>query len=178
MQKMNTETSPSATAPFDTDAWRKQRDVNLMAWIGDANAVSFVVQFADVCELFDDLIDRDKEIKDADVIRVLFCVLTEMPMNPFFDTWKRQLIPIIITGINAWLDANELEKGTANDRVFAYVLRDWYMEFVSFVIYLTRGRDMMRALSMEVRRFFTHHETLEQYQDKLQHQNLQQEKLS
>jgi hypothetical protein len=94
-------------------------------------------------------------------------VLTEMPLNAFFDQWKRQLIPIIVTGINAWLDANALEKGSDNDKVFAYVLRDWYMEFVSFVIYLTRGRDAMRAVSLDVRQFFTHHETLEQYREKL-----------
>jgi hypothetical protein len=41
------------------------------------------------------------------------------------------------------------------------------MEFVSFVIYLARGRDYMRQVSMEVRHFFTHHETLEEYREKL-----------
>jgi hypothetical protein len=152
---------------FDTDEWRAARDAKLAVWIQNPAAVQFIVDFADVCELFDDLIDRDVEIDDAHVIRVLFAVLTEMPLNAFFDQWKRQLIPIIVTGINAWLDANALEKGSDNDKVFAYVLRDWYMEFVSFVIYLTRGRDAMRAVSLDVRQFFTHHETLEQYREKL-----------
>jgi hypothetical protein len=86
-----------------------------------------------------------------------------MPLNPFFDRFKAQLIPILITGINAWLDANELEKGSDNDKVFSYVLRDWYAELIAFVICLARGRDYMRAVSMDVRAFFTHHETLEEY---------------
>lgn len=152
---------------FDTPEWRAERDAKLAAWVGDARAVQFIVDFADACELFDDLIDRDREIEADHVTRVLFNLLTELPLNPFFDKWKGQLIPLIITGINAWLDANALENGDANDKVFAYVLRDWYMEFVSFVIYLTRGRDAMRAVSLEVRRFFTHHETLDQYREKL-----------
>lgn len=152
---------------FDTAEWHATRDAKLMEWVGDAQAVRFIIDFGDACELFDDLIDRDTEISDEHVTRVLFNVLTEMPLNPFFDKWKRQLIPLIVTGINAWLDANALERGSDNDKVFAYVLRDWYMEFVSFVIYLTRGRDVMRGVSLDVRRFFTHHETLEQYREKL-----------
>jgi len=38
---------------------------------------------------------------------------------------------------------------------------------VSFVIYLTRGREYLRTVSMDVRTFFTHHETLEQYKEGL-----------
>ncbi|MEQ8504583.1 MAG: hypothetical protein RIB80_04605 [Rhodospirillales bacterium] len=152
---------------FDSRQWRATRDAKLMEWLQDPHAVQFVVLFSDACELFDDLIDKDKPLEDGHVVRVLFGLLTEMPVNPFFDRWKAQLVPLIITGINAWLDANELEQGDENDKVFAYVLRDWYMEFLSFVIYATRGREVMRELSMDVRRFFTHHETLEQYMEKL-----------
>lgn len=152
---------------FDTVDWQELRNQKLQEWIGDIHAINFILAFADACELFDDLIDKDKPVEDDHVVRVLFSLITELPLNPFFDQFKHQLIPILVTGINAWLDANALEKGTDNDKVFAYVLRDWYMEFVSFVIYLVRGRAYMREVSMEVRHFFTHHETLEDYREKL-----------
>lgn len=156
---------------FDSNEWCGLRDRKLMEWIGDASAVQFIIEFSDACELFDDLIDKDKPIEDGHVTRVLFSLLTELPLNPFFDKWKRQLIPVIVTGINAWLDANTLERrASGNDRVFAYVLRDWYMELVALVIYICRGRAHMRAVSLEVRKFFTHHETLEQYMAKLEAQ--------
>jgi len=153
---------------FDTPQWQELRNLKLAEWTQDPHAVHFVIQFGDTCELFDDLIDKDKPIPDEHVIRVLFAVLTEMPLNPFFEKHKHRLIPVIVTGINAWLDANALEKGTDNDKVFAYVLRDWYAELIAYVIYLTRGRDYMRSVSMQVRNFFTHHETLEQYREALQ----------
>jgi|GEM_PF-1407950 len=152
---------------FDTPEWREIRNEKLREWVGEPWAVRFIIDFGDACELFDDLIDRDKELEDGHVIRVLFSLLTEMPLNPFWDEHKGALIPVIVTGINAWLDANELEKGDDHDQVFSYVLRDWYMELLAFVIYLTRGRDYMRSVSMEIRRWFTHHETLDDYRRKL-----------
>lgn len=155
------------TPEFDTEEWRALRDKKLLEWTGDMNAIWFIRQFGDICEVFDDLVDKDKPVTDADLARTLFVALTELPINPFFDAHKHRLVPIIVTGINAWLDANTLEKGSPNDRVFSYVLRDWYAELVAYVIYLCRGRDYMRAVSMEVRSFFTHHETLEQYREQL-----------
>ncbi len=152
---------------FDTYEWQQLRNAKLAEWLGDANAIRFITDFSDTCELFDDLIDKDKPISDGHVVRVLFKVLTEMPLNPFFDHYKAQLIPIIVTGINAWLDANDLEHGDDNDKVFAYVLRDWYMEFVAYIIYLVRGRDYMRAVSLDVRHFFTHYETLGEYLERM-----------
>ena len=152
---------------YDTEDWQQSRNAKLFEWTNDIHAVQFIVQFSDTCELFDDLIDKDKPITDEHIIRVLFVVLTEMPVNPFFEKFKYQLIPVITTGINAWLDANTLEKGSPNDQVFSYVLRDWYAELIAYVICLTRGRDYMRTVSMDVRTFFTHHETLEQYREDL-----------
>lgn len=152
---------------FDTPDWQAVRDQKLMEWIGDPHAVRFILLFSDACELWDDLIDGDKPISPDHVHRAFFSLLTELPLNPFFDRFKPQLIPLLITGINAWMDANDLEKGDSNDRVFAYVLRDWYMEFVSYVIYLTRGHDYLRRNSLSIRRFFTHHETLGAYLEKL-----------
>lgn len=152
---------------FDTAAWRALRNQKLHEWIGDKQAIAFLVQFGDFCEVIDDLWDGDKVVTKDDLTRILFVALTEMPLNPFFDRFKGQLVPVMVTGINAWLDANALEGGDDNQKAFAYVLRDWYAELISFVIYLARGREYMRSVSMEVRHFFTHQETLEQYKEGL-----------
>jgi hypothetical protein len=59
-----------------------------------------------------------------------------------------------------------MEKGSDHEKTHAYVLRDWYMELLMYVIYLTRGREYMRSVSTEVRAFFMA-ETLEEYKEKL-----------
>lgn len=152
----------------DTPEWQRARDKRLHEWVGDPVAVEALIDISDACELFDDLIDRDKPIDDDHVVRVLFNLLTELPLNPFWERNKTVLIPVLIAGINAWLDANDLERGTDNEKAMAYMLRIWYVEIVTLVIYLTRGRDYMRAVSLDVRRFFCAHETLEQYKESLE----------
>ena len=156
-----------ATPDFDSPLWRAERDRRLQEWVGDERAVEFLLVYGDACELFDDLIDRDKPVEDDHVVRVMFNLLTELPLNPFFERYKLSLIPALVIGMNAWLDANRLESGDSNDQAFAYVLRDVYCEVVALVVYLTRGRDYMREHSLEIRRFFTKHETLDQYREGL-----------
>lgn len=153
--------------PFESEEWRATRNALLREWIRDEFAVRFVLDWADICEVWDDLIDQDKEIKQEDVNRAFYTAIIELQLNPFLHQHKANLIPLLRTGINAWLDANILEKGEKQDRVFAYVLRDVYMEFVSEVICLTRGWEYLRSVSVDVRRFFTHHESLEDYLEKL-----------
>ena len=155
--------SASHKAGMDTYEWQQARNAKLLEWVGDHEAVRFIVDFADIYELFDDLIDKDKPIEDAHVIRVLFKALIEYPMNPFFDRNKVHLMPIIVTGLNAWLDANDLEKRERDDKVLAFVLRTIYAELIFYIIYLTRGRDYLRSVSLDVREFFTRTETIDEY---------------
>jgi hypothetical protein len=152
---------------YDTDTWRAERNAKLLGWVGDANAAAFLLLFSDMCEVFDDLIDKDKPVTDEDIIRTLFSAMVDIPMNPFFAQYRHQIVPVVITGINAWLDANKLERGSKDDQVLAYVLRDWVIELVMFVIYLTRGRSYLHSVSMDVRSYFNHHETLDQYREGL-----------
>lgn len=152
---------------FESDAWCAERNAKLLDWVRDKDAVNFILDFGEICEVWDDLIDKDKPLSDERIHNTFWILLTQIPINPFFERNKLMLIPLLISGINAWLDANDLEKGDLNDQVFSYVLRDWYMEFVSFIIYLTRGREKMRELSLEIRSFFTHNETLDEYREKL-----------
>ena len=148
---------------FDTPEWRHIRDEKLRGWIQDDHAVNWFLDFCHVCEVFDDMADQDKPISKADITTALFASLVEMPTNPFFTNHRQVLAGVIITGINAWLDANELEKTEYSpdtrfvereDTIKAFCLRDFYMELLAAIIYLTAGPDHMRKVSLEVRRFF------------------------
>lgn len=154
---------------FDTAEWRGLRNLKLKSWLQNDSAVDFIVVVGDLCEVIDDLIDADKEVTKADIIRTLYTALVDLPSNPFFKSYSEYLVPVIETGINAWLDANELEKShDKRDRMFAYVLRDQYMDVLFMCLTITRGRAKMREISLEVREFFTHNETFEDYQSKME----------
>lgn len=151
----------------DTPPWRELRDQRLAEWIEDEDAIQFIKVFGTICELWDDLIDQDKEITKDFVNDVFTMVFVDLSLNPFFDLYKSELVPIIITGINAWLDANELEAGPHDQRVVAYTLRSWYTEIINFTICRLYGFHRMRELSLEIRQFFLACESLDEYLGKL-----------
>ena len=166
------------TLEFDTPEWRLVRDEKLREWVQDETALKWFLDFCHVCELFDDAFDQDKPILKADIATALFAALVEMPTNPFFANHRQVLAGVIITGINAWLDANELEKTEylaevryveREDTIKAFCLRDFYMELLAVIIYLTAGPDQMRKVSLEVRRFFQK-ESFMEYARKLEAQ--------
>jgi hypothetical protein len=158
----------SQSLEFDTFEWRAQRDELLLSWVQDIHAVRLIVLLGETAEVWDDLIDADKPVS-ADCLNQLFtALLTELPLNPFFDRFKVQITPLILVGINAWHDANALERGSDNDKAIAYVLRDWYTELIMFIMCITRGYTTMREHSLEIRRFFSQHESLAAYMEKLQ----------
>ena len=154
-------------AEHDSPEWRDERDERLHEWVGDRAAVAWLLDFFDACELFDDLIDKDKPISDERVIRALWEVMVDMPGNPFFLRNAHRLIPIVSMGINAWLDANDMEgDGTEHDLHAAYVMRGAYGAITQTVIEIVRGREVMRACSLEIVRFFGA-ETFEEYAEKI-----------
>lgn len=153
--------------PHDSEAWREIRNHKLIEWIGDTNAVSFLLDVFNVGEIWDDLIDGDKPVSHHDISVAFTTALIRLPANPFYQAYQKQLSGCMTSGIHAWLDANEYEKhGTDNDKAYSYVLRVWYMELITLVCELLHGFDYTRAISMDVRRFFTH-ETLDEYKEKL-----------
>lgn len=152
---------------YDSNDWRSLRNSLLHSWVDDVHAVNFLLTIGEVAEVWDDLIDGDCEVSDDKINRTFTTLLTQLPFNPFFDKYKFQLAPLMVTGINAWQDSNELAKGDETAKAMAYVLRDWYIELVMFVVYLLRGYDAMRKVSMEARKFFSQHESLQDYMEKL-----------
>ncbi len=115
---------------YDSADWRALRNSLLHLWINDVHAVSFLLTIGNVAEVWDDLIDGDKEVTPDAINRTFMSVLTQLPLNPFFDKYKFQLVPLMVTGINTWQDSDLLAKGNETDKAMAYVLRDWYVELV------------------------------------------------
>jgi hypothetical protein len=148
---------------WDSQDWRDVRDRQLKEWVGDDNAVRFVLDFTHFVEIYDDLVDQDKPISVSDINSALFSVLCYMPSNPFFLQHRLTLTPLIFTTINAWADANEFQKGTVSEKALAYGLKASGVEVLLSIISITRGVEYMRSVSAEVRRIVMAHETFEKY---------------
>ena len=150
---------------FDSPEWRKERNCLLLAWMQeDHNAYAFILQLGEVAEVWDDLIDGDPVTPER-IHGAFITALFAITGNPFFTANAGYLRPLMLAGTNAWLDSVDLERRGDNwAKVWAYALRDWYMELVPACAFLVGGYDHMRLVSLEAREFFQK-ETLQEFLD-------------
>lgn len=149
---------------FDTPLWRDARDQRLLEWMcGDYAAADYLVAMFHIGEVWDDLIDRDKPVTDSQINDAFVTAIFDLTGNPFFCRHAQFLRPVMLMGINAWLDSVEYERGQNRHwHTWAFVLRNWYMDLVACCAFLTGGFGNMRNVSLEARSFFQT-ETLEHY---------------
>lgn len=148
---------------YNSPQWREERDAMLIQHVGDRHAIAFLKALFTVAEVWDDLIDGDKVVAIEAVNEAFMIALVAIPSNPFFVTYREQLLPLVITGINTWQDSNKLQHGNLTDRALAYVLRDWHCEIAAFVVFLLHGPVAMQQFSSNFRHFHMRHEPFEAY---------------
>jgi hypothetical protein len=148
---------------FDSPEWRTRRNALLLDWMrGDHAAVEFLLTVFELGETWDDLIDGDA-VEARSIHRAFVSALFDLPANPFYARHQEVLRPLMLVGVNAWMDSVALEHAEDDwSLLWAYALRDWYMELVAFCALLVGGFEHMRAVSLPARRFFQA-ETFEQF---------------
>ena len=148
---------------WDSAGWRDKRDAKLFEWLQNADAVRFCVDVSQFTEVFDDYVDADVAVQKNDMTRAVFNALYYIPANPFFNTHRGTLLPIMFLFVNAWLDSNELATGTESEKALAYTLKGLGVEVLLACIGITRGTDYLRTVSADIRRAFMAHESFADY---------------
>lgn len=154
--------------PRKQDGWKERRDaLRVRACNGDAQALAFLSMMMDVVEIWDDLIDKDKSVTDSEINAVFVSLLLGLPQNQFFERNKAFLLPILTMCVNAWFDANKLEKADEKRlRQSAWWLKQMGVELYPAVAFLTGGFDHMRTVSQEARVVLMHEDFLDFEQEK------------
>jgi len=101
--------------------------------ITDSSALDFLQTVFEASELWDDIIDKDNEITDANVSRVMQKLLLTFPRNEFYRTHYDALGGMLVTCICSWKTANELKDGVS-ELAQSYTLRK---EFINLVVMCT-----------------------------------------
>lgn len=145
---------------FDTPQWREERNARLLEWFGgNQSAVDFMVAVSSLCELWDDLDDKDREIPQADSDAAMWNALVALPTNEFFNQHKSFFMPLIIAGINAYKDSRDMEKGDSNDRAYALTLRLLGLQLPAMIVTVLRGPEAARKMSVDCWRWSTSHDS-------------------
>ena len=132
----------------------KAKKVIELAAGGDANAAQYLWMLARITRVLDDVFDNDQVITREEHLEVLEYLFVRLPTNPFFIRHQDVLLSQHLSMFNAWMAANEAEKGDDTDQIYAHVWRDTLHEVIPIVALLTQGYDAMPPISQEVRKLF------------------------
>lgn len=130
---------------------------------GNADAVEMCKQIFHVSQIVDDLVDQDKPLTSADVIKSFWIALIELPANPFYRRHELTIRPLMASALQDWTDSVALERADdPHGKHLAFVLRDQLTSLVVQCAYLVGGFDWMQEVSVKIRRYF-HDEGLIEY---------------
>lgn len=142
------------------DAWNRQSHELRNRWfMGHQEAIAFVSVLFDAVELWDDLIDKDVDVSNEHINRAFIGLMFALPANDWFIANRSHYLPLILTAINAWHDANEMERSPNKKfRNMAFYLRNFGIEIHIATAFLIGGYEHMRKVSTEIRQFFAFEE--------------------
>lgn len=134
---------------------------------GNEEAALYCEQFFSVCQIWDDLIDKDKEVSDSMINTMMWLTLLEMPKNRFFQQYSHELIPVMRQYVIDWFDANQYEnKKDDHSLSISYVLRDSINQLLVQCAYLIGGAEWAANVSFSLRER-VHDESIADYAAKI-----------
>jgi hypothetical protein len=117
-------------------------------------AWKFVELFADRAHHLDDIIDGEAVITDEEMVQRELAWMLALGQNQFYKAHSGFLMPLIIMGCNAWLDANAWEK--SDDPVkqtHSDVIKSLYHEVVFATVYICGGWNALREFTKKHREY-------------------------
>lgn len=106
----------------------------------DQDATALIAGVWNLCEVWDDAIDGEKNESDDDIHRAFEFALFDLHANGFYQRHRATLEPVMRLMIDNWKCANDLERmGTPGALVHAYALRCSPYDFFYTVVLLASG---------------------------------------
>lgn len=159
MTPMRTNPALKAPAPHMPPApqWLQARDaMRVQVCNGDADALTFLEDFMNVIEFWDDLIDGDVPVGPERINAVFVSVLVRFVNNRFWIENRHYLTPFMVMTISAWMDSEEVgDDADRRVRNVAFHIRNYGLELYHAVAFLTGGWDHLREMGPALRRFFS-----------------------
>lgn len=82
-----------------------------LAWFnGNVDALNFYLMLIELSHTWDDLIDKDNECSDDSINKAFAIALLYLPLNPFYASIQKSVLPMWMTVISGYQTANQFEK--------------------------------------------------------------------
>lgn len=121
---------------------------------GNEYAADFVQAYVAKAHLLDDWHDKDKTIYDREIVKVELAFLEQLMINPWVRERQALLWPLIVVGMNAWLDSNRWQESRNKQLVEdAHVVKGIYHELVWWIAFLCGGQEHMNKVTSKYRAY-------------------------
>jgi hypothetical protein len=129
--------------------------------LGDDDATKFFLDFFEVAHTLDDLVDRDTDVGDAEIVGAFRRALLDIPQNMFYRQYFRDLQPLFSVALLNWLAATKMERAGTESPV-AFAIRSDYCNVLLKCMEIVGGFDHANKHWHEVRTWW-HQEGLNGY---------------
>jgi len=127
-------------------------DVGKLEWFGgNQDALNMYKAFINLAHVWDDLIDKDKEVTNEQVNTAFLTCLVYLPANPFYRSIQDQILPMWITVVSAYETANFFEKNKDEHGVeIAHTLRYAAGNIIAYAVHVCVGSEKAKDILPEV----------------------------
>jgi hypothetical protein len=114
-----------------------------LEWFGgNQDALSMFRMFVTLAHTWDDLVDKDKETTEDAINTAFLICLVYLPVNSFYQTIQRDIMPMWISIVSAYQTANRFEKTKdAHGVEIAHVLRYAAGNIIAYAVHVCVGPD-------------------------------------
>jgi hypothetical protein len=125
------------------------RELTTIYFNGNEAAVSFIEDLFAAWHIWDDLIDKDKEITDESINQAFFTAFINIPRNPFYQANFNTLSPLLENAFINWFAANKLEQNKENLEA-AYALRNINLSIIVACANIIGGVDWAASVAIDI----------------------------
>ena len=127
-------------------------NIGKLEWFGgNQDALNMYRMFIDMIHVWDDLIDKDKEVTQDDINRAFMIALAYLPSNPFFRSIQNDVIPMFVAMIHAYQTANHFEKSKDNHGIeIAHGLRYAAGHIIAYAVVVCVGNEKAKDILPEL----------------------------
>jgi hypothetical protein len=123
-----------------------------LEWFGgNQDALNMYAAIVDLAQTWDDLVDRDKPVTEAQVNNAFLIALVYLQCNPFYRKIQDQVLPMWLTTVSSFEAANKFEREKDEHGLeIAHVLRYAGAQIIAYAIHVCVGPEQARQFVPEM----------------------------
>lgn len=130
---------------------------------GNEDAVSLAMMIIHIADIWDDLIDRDCEVKAEDINKAFLYATCALPRNRFYRQHMDELLPVLELGVLNWMTANRFQvSGNRKALEIAHVIRHGIGDLFIHMARLIGGMQWGVEVAPEIK-LLVQNDTLEEF---------------